>query len=96
MSAEERNINGYKRKFDRELRHVKLILMNQKRIMSSREWMELITYTKRNIINSPGNFFREIPEDKILKAAVEKVFEGFLEDVRIRDSQKRVLPPSSG
>lgn len=95
MSIEERNINSYKKKFDKELRHIKLILMNRKNAMSLREWMELITYTKKAIISSPGNFFREIPEDKILKAAVDKVFAGFLEDIRIRDSQKTGIPPSS-
>lgn len=87
----ERKIDAYKRKFDRELRHIKLILMNNKTLMPSVKWLQLVYQTKTTITENPQDFFPDIPEQKILIAAMDKVFQGFLADQKIRDGQKKNL-----
>jgi hypothetical protein len=86
----EFSINTYKRKFDRELRHVKVILMSQKNAMTKHAWIRLVMATKKSILTSPENYFRSIPEHEIYRLAIDKVFKGFLDDQKIRDAQRRL------
>lgn len=87
----DRKINGYKRKYDRQLRHVKLILMTSKTQIPMEEWIRLVYATKKSVINHPEQYLEgEIPDRKILIQSIERVFKGFFEDQKIRDSQKRL------
>ena len=91
MLMTDRKINGYKRKYDRQLRHVKLILMSNKNQIPTEEWIRLVYATKKSVINHPEQYLDgEIPDRKILILSIERVFKGFLEDQKIRDSQKRL------
>src|SRR5262245_35930437 len=84
----ENKAKAYKRKFDRELRHVKLILMRSKETMPKEQWLQFVHLTKKSIEKHPADFFHNIPEKKILVAALNLVFDSFLEDQKIRDVQK--------
>ena len=84
----ENKVKAYKRKFDRELKHVKLILMKSKENMPREQWLQFVHLTKKSIEKHPADFFHNIPEKKILVAALNMVFESFLEDQKIRDVQK--------
>jgi hypothetical protein len=91
MLMTDRKINGYKRKYDRQLRHLKLILMSRKNEIPTEEWIRLVYATKRSVINHPEQYLvGEIPDRNILILSVERVFKGFLEDQKIRDAQKRM------
>jgi hypothetical protein len=91
LMMEDRKVNGYKRKFDRQLRHVKLILMSSRAKLPSEDWIRLVYATKKSVINNPEQYLNgEIPDRKILILSIERVFKGFLEDQKIRDSQKRL------
>ena len=84
MHSLEPSVKIYKRKFDRELRHIKLILANKRHELNINEWLDLVQETKQSIINSPNEFFcMELPSETIFHAALEKVFEGFLADQRL-------------
>jgi hypothetical protein len=84
----ENKIKAYKRKFDRELKHVKLILMQNKDVMPRARWLQFVHLTKKSIEKHPADFFHDVPEKKILTAALSRVFESFMEDQKIRDVQK--------
>lgn len=86
----ENNINLYKRKLDRELRHVKVILMRQKSSMVRHEWIRFVMATKRSIQADAENFLRSVPDPEIRKSAIDRVFQGFLDDQKIRDAQRRL------
>jgi hypothetical protein len=91
MSKEpEFSVDNYKRKFDRELRHVKVILMSQKNAMTKHEWIRLVMATKKSILASPETYFASTPEQTVFKQAIDKVFKGFLDDQKIRDAQRRL------
>lgn len=89
-SEPEYTVQFYKRKFDRELRHVKAALMLKKGAMTKPMWVRYVMATKKNILTNPSSFLRSVPEEKILKSAIDKVFQGFMEDQKIRDAQKRI------
>ncbi|HEY0742098.1 MAG TPA: hypothetical protein VGD40_11580 [Chryseosolibacter sp.] len=86
----EFSVNAYKRKFDRELRHVKVILMAQKNAMTKHAWIRFVFATKKSITANPENYFKSIPDKEIFQQAIDKVFQGFLDDQKIRDAQKRL------
>jgi hypothetical protein len=91
MSSDpEFSINAYKRKFDRELRHVKVILMAQKNQMTKAAWIRFVMATRKSILINPETYFRSIPEKEIFIQAIDKVFKGFLDDQKIRDAQRRL------
>jgi hypothetical protein len=90
MSNGTYNINGYKRKLDRDLRHVKVILMSHKKSMSKHNWVRLVLATKKSILAEPLSYFSAVPPAEILKATIDKVFKGFLDDQKIRDAQNRL------
>jgi hypothetical protein len=91
MSVEPNfTINAYKRKFDRELRDIKVMMMSHKNSMTKHAWIRLVMATKKSIMANPENFFRNVPEPHILKEALDKVFQGFLDDQKIRDAQRRL------
>lgn len=78
------SIKTYKKQFDRDLRHIKLILAHERQDMPVKEWLQLVDETKQSILDFPEDFFcRELPEPALYRAAIEKVFAGFLEDQRL-------------
>lgn len=86
----EQTLNAFKRRYDRQLRHVKVILMLQKEDMPRDGWEQLIESTKQSIISCPQDYLKgELPEHPILVASIERVFEGFRQDQKIRDLQKK-------
>lgn len=90
METQQLTINEYKRKFDRELRHIKVIMMGQKRAMPEQDWYRFVLETKKSIMTDPGNYLKEVPEKTILIPALNRVFRGFLDDQKIRDAQRRL------
>ncbi len=90
VGVSEIRIMGYKRKFDRDLRYVKVMLMNQKKTMAPGEWIRFVHSTMRTIMNEPQNYLEDVPEKNILVPALYRVFKGFLEDQKIRDAQRRL------
>lgn len=86
----DRKVKAYKRKFDRELRHIKVLFMIKKRSLPDQQWINFVFETKAAILENPEEFFCfELPDKKITKAAIEEVFEGFFTDQKIRDTQRR-------
>lgn len=84
----EVSVKTCKKMFDRELRHIKLILANKRQDLDIKEWLQLVHDTKESVIESPEEFLcTELPPRAILVAAIEKVFEGFLEDQRLLAAQ---------
>jgi hypothetical protein len=84
----ELSVKTYKRKLDRELRHIKLILAHQRHHLPAAEWRRLVEETKASILNCPQDFFCiEIPSRNLFSDAIEKVFDGFLEDQRLLSMQ---------
>jgi hypothetical protein len=80
----EPSIKTYKKQFDRDLRHIKLILAHERHNMPVKEWLRLVDETKESILNFPEDYFcRELPATPLYRAAIEKVFLGFLEDQRL-------------
>jgi hypothetical protein len=78
----------YKRKFDRELRHVKLILTHERRRMPVTEWLDLVQQIKECISRNPESFFGdELPADSLVQEALDHVFSGFLEDQKLLANQ---------
>lgn len=74
----------YKRAFDRDLRHIKLILAQERHKLPVSEWLRLVQETKECILRQPDEFFcRDLPAEPVLSAALEKVFDRFLEDQRL-------------
>jgi hypothetical protein len=52
--------------------------------MPVKEWLRLVYETKASILDSPDEFFCcELPLPSIFGAAIERVFDGFLEDQRL-------------
>jgi hypothetical protein len=85
----EEKIKIYKRKFDAELRHVKVILLSNKSTMEHHEWIRLVLSVKRSIKANPKDFFCiELPIPEIAMQAIDRVFDGFFEDQRIRKLQQ--------
>ena len=89
LSEEQiKKIKSYKRKFDTNLKHIKIILLTYKKSLPHKEWEALVSETKDCILNYPHDFFGpNLPDKFILKLAIAEVFEGFLKDLRIRDVQ---------
>lgn len=80
----EPSIKTYKKKFDRDLRHIKIILAHERHNMPVKEWLRLVHETKESILDFPEDFFcKELPGMPLYRAAIEKVFQGFLEDQRL-------------
>ncbi len=77
-------IKTYKKRFDRDLRHIKLILAQERRKLPVKEWLVLVEDTKQSILNCPRDFFcRDVPPEPVFSTALEKVFDAFLEDQRL-------------
>jgi len=84
----EPSVKTYKRRFDRELKHIKLILTRERVRLPVDEWLELVEQTRQSILASPTEYFcEELPAEAIFNTAIEQVFAGFLEDQRIRAVQ---------
>ncbi|MGC1243697.1 MAG: hypothetical protein WA874_19030 [Chryseosolibacter sp.] len=80
----EPSIKTYKKQFDRDLRHVKIILSQRRRDMAIQEWLRLVQETKESILTHPEEYFcSPLPSAEPFCQAVEKVFAGFLEDQRL-------------
>lgn len=85
----DRKVKAYKRKFDRDLRHIKVLFMKNKAVMSHQQWVDFIHETKASILENPEAFFSfELPPRKIMIEALELVFDGFFVDQKIRDTQQ--------
>jgi hypothetical protein len=90
-SQPEFTVSAYKRKFDKDLRHVKVMMMSKKNTMTKHAWIRFVMTTKKTIIAHPENYFRSTPpKPDIFKQAIDEVFQGFLNDQKIRDAQKRL------
>lgn len=84
----EPSVKNYKRKYDRELKHVKIILSQERRRMPVNEWLQFVQKTKDCILSAPDSFFgNELPVQSVLSEAIDKVFECFLEDQRLLANQ---------
>lgn len=89
MTISQGALKTYKRRLDKELRHVKIILAHERRRIPTEEWRQLVGATKASIVQSPEEFFCiELPPRPIFLAVLEKVFDGFLEDQRLLSIQK--------
>lgn len=85
----EGQVKAYKRKFDRDLRHIKVLFMKKKNAMPREEWVNFIHETKACILENPEEFFNfRLPSKEVVHAAIEQVFEGFFIDQKIRDNQR--------
>ena len=81
-------VKTYKRFFDRELRHIKLVLARKRHDLNTKDWLQLVEETKQSVIQSPEEFVcKELPPKAVWLASIEKVFEGFLEDQRLLAAQ---------
>jgi hypothetical protein len=57
--------------------------------MSPGEWRRLVQEAKESILNAPQDFFCiETPPAQIFPEAIEKVFDGFIEDQRLLSIQR--------
>ena len=82
------NAKSYKRKLDRELRHIKLILPQLRPELAPDDWLRLVGQTKAAVLTCPQDFFcSEVPPHRVFTEAVDKVFEGFVEDQRLLAGQ---------
>ena len=82
------NAKSYKRKLDRELRHVKLILAQLRPDLTAGDWVRLVGETKEAILTWPQEFLcSELPPERVFAEALERVFEGFVEDQRLLAGQ---------
>lgn len=80
----EPRIKTYKRKLDRDLRHIKLILAHERHNMPVGEWLKLVDDTKQCIIANSHDFLPGgVPPGLLFHTAIQKVFDGFLEDQRL-------------
>lgn len=81
-------VKTYKRRFDRELKHIKLILTRERIRLPVDEWLQLVAETRQSILDAPEEYFcEELPAEAVFCTAIEQVFAGFLEDQRIRAVQ---------
>lgn len=86
----EDTVKTYKRKLHRELRHIKLILARKRHHLPAVDWRRLVQETKDSILNAPQEFFcQDIPPGQTFSEAIEKVFDGFMEDQRLLANQSR-------
>ena len=84
----EPSVRTYKRRFDRELKHIKLILTRERLRLPVDEWLTLVEDTRQSILDRPEDYLgTELPPPAILATAIEQVFAGFLEDQRLRAVQ---------
>lgn len=84
------NVSGktYKRRFDKELKHVKNILAAERHKLSVPEWLELVRKTKESVLDEPETFFgADLPARPVLCEIIDSVFAGFLEDQRLLANQ---------
>ena len=89
MAVSEADLKALKRRLDKELRHVKTILAQERHRLPMRDWLRLVQATKESIIRAPDDFFcSELPARSVLVAAIEKIFESFIEDQRLLSLQK--------
>jgi hypothetical protein len=82
-------VKEYKKIYDRELRHLKVMMMAKKNTMQKTAWLNFVSSTKESILKNPENFVRSIPDQKLFSDAIEQVFQGFLDDQKIREVQKK-------
>jgi hypothetical protein len=82
-------VKEYKKIYDRELRHLKVMMMAKKNTMQKAAWLNFVSLTKESILKNPENFVRPIPDQRLFSDAIEQVFQGFLADQKIRDVQKK-------
>lgn len=93
MASLQSDVKAWKRRFDKELKHVKIILTHERRRMPKHEWLQLVHATKESIIQSPADFFgNDLPSEPVFRAALEKVFDFFLEDQRLLSIQRPIIP----
>ena len=80
----EASIKTYKKKFDRDLRHVKIILSQRRKEMAIKDWLHLVQETKESILKHPEEYFcNDLPPMSVYFEAIDHVFAGFLEDQRL-------------
>jgi hypothetical protein len=78
----------FKRKFDAQLRHVKVILMQCRKELPHDQWLDLLGQTKISVTSHPEQFFgTDLPNSEITREAIRQVFDGFLRDIEIRNVQ---------
>jgi len=84
----DRTLKMYKRKFDMQLRHIKLILVSSRKTMPHSLWLNFFYDVKSCIARYPDHFICcALPEKKITRQVIDLVFEGFLKDIHIRQVQ---------
>ena len=84
----ETSVRTYKRRFDRELKHIKLMLNQERLRLPVDEWLELVANTQRSIYARPQDYISgELPPAPITARVIEQVFASFLEDQRLRAVQ---------
>jgi hypothetical protein len=81
-------IKMHKRKFDSQLRHIKVILVSYRKTMPQQQWLDFFYEVKECIIKYPDHFIcSELPNKRITHQIINLVFDGFLRDVHIRQVQ---------
>ena len=84
----EARMKSYKRKFDSNLKHVKLILLQYRETLPESQWQILFEETRQCILKHPTHFLTgELPDSKTLTLAVDLVFSGFQRDLHVRKVQ---------
>ena len=77
-------IKRHKKQFDRDLRHIKLILSHARHELPVKEWLALVEETKQSVLTCRDDFFcHDLPADRLFRTAIEKVFDAFLEGQRL-------------
>lgn len=78
------SIKTYKKRFDRDLKHIKIILSQKRREIAVSDWLGLVQETKESILKHPEEYFcSDVPSTSIYFEVIDQVFAGFLEDQRL-------------
>ena len=70
-----------KRKINNQLNPIKVMLVNRKKDMSNEEWLNLVSNTKKSILDHPGQYIDEdLDENLQIEIVIDQIFEEFIKD----------------
>ena len=77
-----------KRKFDTLLRHVKIILLDYRKVLPEPIWQMLLDEARASVLRHPKEYLGpNLPDKQITREAIHQVFDGFIKDLHIRAVQ---------
>jgi hypothetical protein len=70
-----------KRKINNQLNPIKVMLMNRKQNMSKEDWLNLVTNTRRSILDHPSQYiYKDWDENLPIEIVIDQIFDEFLKD----------------